>query len=41
MRCLFIRCHVDSALELLKHDPQMTLAPRPKELADNAQISCK
>jgi len=31
VRCLFIRCRFDSALKLLKHDPQMKLAQRPKE----------
>ena len=29
MRCLFIRCRLDSALKLLKHDPQMKLSQPP------------
>jgi hypothetical protein len=38
VRCLFIRCRLDSALKLLKHDPQMKLANVPKELANCATI---
>ncbi len=34
VRCLFIRRRFDSALKLLKHDPQMKLGNAPKELAD-------